>query len=204
MPSINSEIVQRVLKRAKELGASPRQLSIMSGHGPDLIRDWRRPKAPLPRIDSLQKLAEIMGVKAGWLAFGDDTENRLSGFEVPLISWVAASRYDDSGEIERADEATRILVGDAVSSRAFALRVVGDSMNRIADDGSIIVVDPTMRELLPRKYYVFANRDGATFKRFMSSPARIEPWSTNPTHEALEIDEGTHVVGRVVKVLQDV
>lgn len=202
MTKINQDIVGRVLSRAKEMKVSPRQLSILSGHGPDLIRDWKREKAPLPRLDSLQKLAEVMGVKAGWLAFGDNFENRIVGREVPLISWVAASRYADTGDATSVEDAPRIVVDSRITARAFALRVIGDSMNRIADEGAVIVVDPEQTDLLPRKYYVFASSEGVTFKRYMAQPPRIEPFSTNTSHEALEITPDTRVIGRVVSVTQ--
>lgn len=205
MKTINEEIVERVLAQAEKLGKSMREISLQSGHADGLIRDWKRDKAPLPRIDSLQKVANVLGVKAGWLAFGDDADDHETDFRsVPVISWVAASKHAEPGHVDDAVDAPHILVDKHLDHRAFALRVVGDSMNHIAPEGSLIIVDPSERELMPRKFYVFADEQGATFKRFMHDPDRLEPFSTNPAHEALSITPSTRVVGKVVRVVVDI
>ena len=86
-----------------------------------------------------------------------------------------------------------------------ALRVVGDSMNLIAPEGAVIIVDRADTLLQPRGYYVFATPDHAeaTFKRWMSRPDRLEPYSTNPAHEAIYLESPPTVIGRVRKVMLD-
>lgn len=204
MANLNDKIVERVVHRAEEKNLSPRKVSLLSGHGPDLIRDWKRDKAPLPRLDSVQKVADVLGVRAGWLAFGEDGEAPENvGRSVPVISWVAASRHADPGYVDERSDAQQLFIDQPVSERAFALKVVGDSMNYIAPEGSLIIVDPAERDLIPRKFYVFADEEGATFKRYMRDPDRLEPFSSNPVHEALAITPTTRVIGRAVRVVVD-
>ena len=76
-------------------------------------------------------------------------------------------------------------------------------MDRIAPDGSTVVINISDRELRPRSFYVFRQSDSATFKRYMECPARLEPFSTNPTHEAIAIDNDIDVIGRAVRVITD-
>ncbi|MDQ0456023.1 XRE family transcriptional regulator [Rhizobium paknamense] len=198
------EIIERVENRAKELGLSLRKVSLLSGHGPDLIRDWRRPKSVLPRLDSIQKIASVLNVSAGWLAFGEVGEDPShSVTRVPLISWVAASPYSETGFTEYEATAQRLAVDGLKPGKHFALLVSGDSMNRIAPEGAKIIVNASIKELLPRKFFIFQKGDAATFKRFMRNPDRLEPYSTNQEHEAISLDADTTVLGQVVKVITD-
>lgn len=203
--SQTAEIIARVTQRAKELGLSMRKVSLLSGHGPDLVRDWTRPgKAVLPRLDSIQKIAQVLNVSAGWLAFGEKaSENNSESIQIPIISWVAASPFAETGFIEHQANAARISVQGLKPATYFALTVHGDSMNRVAPEGTTIVVNASAKELLPRKFYIFQKGEKATFKRFMSNPDRLEPYSTNPLHEAMSIDEETVVIGQVVRVITD-
>lgn len=200
-----AEIIARVKKRAEELDLSMRKVSLLSGHGPDLVRDWTRPgKAVLPRLDSIQKIAHVLNVSAGWLAFGEkNSDAGQEPIQIPLISWVAASPFAETGFIEHQASAERISVHGLKPAAYFALTVQGDSMNRVAPEGTTIIVNASAKELLPRKFYIFRKDETATFKRFMSNPDRLEPYSTNPQHEAMSIDAETFVLGQVVRVITD-
>lgn len=84
---------------------------------------------------------------------------------------------------------------------AFGLDVVGDSMNKIADEGTRIVVDPDDKALFPGKFYVVLNEHGeTTFKQFKVDPARLVPCSTNEGHKDILLggDEQFTIVGRVI------
>lgn len=201
------QIVKRVEQRAKQLKMSARRVSLEAGYGPDLIRDWKSPKAPLPRLDSLVKVAAVLGVRPGWLAFGEgDNDNAAAenSLRIPVISWVAAGRFSDTPGQDDMEASSHIDVTDLPRGKYFGLRIIGDSMNRVAPEGAIIVVNARDRELIPRKYYVFQNGHGATFKRYMNNPPRLEPYSYNLDHETLQVDKDTQVIGRAVRIISDV
>ena len=81
-----------------------------------------------------------------------------------------------------------------------ALKVVGDSMDRISPPDSIIYVDRKDKVLVPNACYVISNGDGeATYKRFRPNPMRFEPVSTNPAHEPIYPTREPLIVGRVKK-----
>lgn len=201
--SATAAILSRIEKRRKALKLSARKISIAAGYGPDLIRDWRGPKSPQPRLDSLEAVARVLGVTAGWLAFGEDGE-APEAKTVPVISWVAAGSFTDAFPYGDVEDARRIPTDIDHSDHCFALEVHGDSMDLIAPDRSIIIVDPTSRELLSKKYYVFRQGDEVTFKQFLSNPDRLHPFSSNRDHEAMPVTEETSVVGRVIRVIVDV
>lgn len=206
--NLKAAILARVEARLARTGMTPRAASLRSGAGPDLIRDWQRGEA-MPRPDSLASLAPILNTTPQWLAYGVGAEDASvahdTGPIVPLVSWVAASRFADGPQVMDADAERMISAGPlSMSGSYMALQVSGDSMDRIAPDGSIIIVRTNDKDLVNRRFYVFASGDEATFKRYMTAPARLEPFSTNPAHEALPALPNYQVVGRVVRVISDV
>lgn len=205
---IRAGIWARVQRRLKATQMKPRSASLEAKLGPDAIRDIARKTHSLPRIDTIVSLAPVLGTSPEWLAFGagpeEPTDLTPQTVAIPLVSWVAASRFAESASSEFVDESDYIWVADMKPGRYIALRVVGDSMNLIAPDEAVIIVDVDDKDLRPRQFYVFSDREQATFKRYMINPKRLEPHSTNPAHEPIEPTRSTAVVGRVVKVMTDV
>lgn len=68
-------ILDRILQKLKDLGMSPRDASISSGHSADLIRNWQRAQRegrPFPgKAHMLASLAPVLGVTPEWLMQGD-------------------------------------------------------------------------------------------------------------------------------------
>ena len=148
-------------------------------------------------LKNLQKLADALGV-----APSDLIESKPVA-DVPILSWVSAGmmarddvQQDVVGEIRMSDLDPR---GEWV-----ALRVEGDSMDRISPPGSLILVDLTDKALVPNACYIITDGDSqATYKRFRSNPPRFEPVSTNPSHEPIFPDGEPAVIGRVRRSLID-
>ena len=148
-------------------------------------------------LKNLQKMAEALGVAPSELI----EQKPVS--DVPILSWVSAGmmarddvQQDVIGEIRMSDLDPR---GEWV-----ALRVEGDSMDRISPPGSLILVDLTDKALVPNACYIITDGDSrATYKRFRSNPPRFEPVSTNPSHEPIFPDGEPAVIGRVRRSLID-
>lgn len=116
--------------------------------------------------------------------------------DVPLVSWVSAGQL--MREHFAGAELERIHVPDLPKGDWIALRVQGDSMDRISPPESVIVVNRKDRKLVANACYVIADEEGnATYKRFRPSPMRFEPVSTNPDHEPIFPDNEPRIVGRV-------
>ena len=148
-------------------------------------------------LKNLQKLADALGV-----APSDLIESKPVA-DVPILSWVSAGmmarddvQQDVVGEIRMSDLDPR---GEWI-----ALRVEGDSMDRISPPGSLILVDLTDKALVPNACYIITDGDSqATYKRFRSNPPRFEPVSTNPSHQPIFPDGEPAVIGRVRRSLID-
>ena len=148
-------------------------------------------------LKNLQKLADALGV-----APSDLIESKPVT-DVPILSWVSAGmmarddvQQDVVGEIRMSDLDPR--------GEWMALRVEGDSMDRISPPGSLILVDLTDKALVPNACYIITDGDSqATYKRFRSNPPRFEPVSTNPSHQPIFPDGEPAVIGRVRRSLID-
>lgn len=124
--------------------------------------------------------------------------------QVPLVSWVSASMLAEGEAVSSSFDGRNIPVADLPKGDWIALRVSGDSMDRIAMDGSTIFINRRDRHLVKHGLYVFSVRGEATFKRYIDQPvARLEPYSTNPLHEPIYPSDGISVIGRVRRIVLD-
>lgn len=197
---LKSQILERVDERLEKLGISPRAASVRANGTPDIIRNWKS-KDVLPRIDTIMQLARALDVTPEWLAFGAGEEAATS---VPFISWVNAGAFGHAEAVHDWEDAPRLTVADLPDGNWVALKVEGDSMDRISPPDSIILVNVTDRKLVANACYILQDADGsATYKRYRPSPDRFEPVSTNSAHQALFPDAGNmpQIFGRVGRTI---
>lgn len=211
-----SEILERIEGRLDELGLSPAEASSRVAGHKDLLRNFRR---SIERgsetglsIPSAVELAKLLGVSVQWLLTGEQLEPPAEAapthalIYAPLISWVSAGHLLQPDHVEELLTAKQVAFPDLdKSGQWIALRVVGDSMDRISPPDSIIAVNLADRRLVPNGCYIFADGDGgATYKRWRPADHRnrysqIAPVSTNKTHQPIFMKDGQEpvVIGRV-------
>ncbi len=205
------DIHDRIERRLAATGQSPSVASVRAGLSKDAIRNIRRalgaPERKGVSTRTLDLLAGSLRTTPEWLMRGTGVEQSDLNTHVqfaPLLSWVQAGQLNFA-EVEAAEDQLRIPLTDLPVSDYIVLRVVGDSMNRVAPDASLIVVDIRVVDAVPRQFFVACFEDGSTtFKRFMDMPPRLEPYSTNPDHETIYPHGPWSFVGRVRRVIVDV
>ena len=199
-----NDLKDRICGRLREIGKSARRASMDGGLTSDAIRNVLRAKSRNPRRDTLEGIARGLD----W-TLEDLLELTSAGnvrtvdrpvHEVPLVSWVEAGALTETVDPYAVGDAAEYIPVTHQRNTLIALRVNGQSMNRIAPDGSIVIVDYADKSLISGQDYVVKIDGGATFKRFRSDPARLEPDSTE-AHETVFIHEETDVVGRVIQVI---
>lgn len=143
-------------------------------------------------LDYINDIARVLGVAPQEIIAGVGGSARV----VPLLGAIAAGNWAD--EIEITDEYV-VAPRDAGGVRTFALRPMGDSMNKLVPEDGYICVDPDDVDLIDGKTYAIRSDMGeATFKRFHASPPRLEPCSTNPSHVTIPLGRVPFtVIGRV-------
>lgn len=133
-------------------------------------------------------------------AAGDPSFARVS-----LLDMVSAGKLTDPSSQIPVEHVPLLAFADLGHGDFFALKVEGDSMDRISPEGSIIVVNRADRTLVAGKSYVFSVRGKTTYKLWRPEPPRLEPFSTNPGNQTIFINKKTDfdVVGRVRRTVFD-
>lgn len=133
-----------------------------------------------------------------------DTIMRFLNIEdTPSVQWVPVIGLASAGNW---NEAVLMASGEVsiplrkAGKRAFAVEIVGDSMNKLLPEGGWAVVDPDQTDLYSGRVYLVQNGDDdVTIKRYASDPARLEPVSTNELHKPIALTGLPYrVIGRVV------
>jgi phage repressor protein C with HTH and peptisase S24 domain len=198
----NVSIGLRIKATRTDAGLTQEGLAIRLGTTRGAVGNWELGKGI--KRDNLLAIARDFGISVNWLATGVGTPTEEpTAAEVPLLAMISAGAMmrDDV-----ADEALgTVTVSDLPPGDWIALRVVGDSMDRISPPDSTIFVDRRDKLLVPNGLYVIADTDGnATYKRFRPGPPkRFEPVSSNKDLEPLFPDNDPMIVGRVKRTQLD-
>lgn len=208
MAAMNQRFADNVARIRADSGLDQTEFGEIFGVGQSSVGRWE--KGSIPKGDRLHLIAE----------YGKMTVDELLGREgrpsaptkplgeaqpavfVPLLGDVPAGPWREAIQKSRhyipAPQA-------GTPPSAYALRIRGDSMDKIAQDGAIIIVDPTDFDLFEKRLFVVRNGDGeVTFKQYLERPARLVPASRNPAHKPMPItNRGFEIVGRVVKIILD-
>lgn len=144
-------------------------------------------------VDWVIKIAEALHLQPQDLL----ASNREPVRYIPVLGAIPAGNWKEA--IAEADGEFVPIPAAHVGPNAFGLRPVGDSMNRVVTDKTVLVVDPDQYDLLDGKLYAVMNGDGeTTFKRFRANPPRLEPDSDNPVHQPIPLGrEHVTVIGQV-------
>jgi SOS-response transcriptional repressor LexA len=204
---MNSAFGSRVKRRREELGMSQKDLADKAGIAQPTISfiESGRNKASTYVV----QLASALKVSAQWLDTGrgpKEPSNVENGpnmrARVPLISWTTAGKWGDVQDPFSPGEAEEwIATTGTVGPEAFALRVVGDSMEPKIPDGSIVIIDPAAR--YEHGKIVLAKRtqdQQATLKQLWYDGAVPKLRPLNPRYPILEMPEDTRIIGVAVRL----
>jgi SOS-response transcriptional repressor LexA len=151
--------------------------------------------------------AQLFDVQAGWLLYGENAVEPTGEYQIPVLSMVSAGHLKRQEAVTATDVEKWIRLGDLPGGDWVALTVEGTSMDRIAPEGSTLIVNRADDQLIDGKFYIFAMGGGdATFKTYRRNPERLQPFSTNPDHMSIPVTDDTdlYVFGRVRRVIQEV
>lgn len=182
------------LRKARKMTQA--QLADRAGTTSQQIHKLEKGKLGLS-ADWIYRLSEALDCNPADILVGDASTALV---KAPLISWVQAGKLAEVEDPYEMGAVEQFVYAEYGRQTVIALTVRGDSMDRIAPDGSRIVVDYEDRQLIDGRYYVVKIGDEATFKRYRAEPARFEPDSTQP-HDTIFPNEDALVVGRVVQVV---
>jgi SOS-response transcriptional repressor LexA len=125
--------------------------------------------------------------------------------KIPLISWVSAGQLADVQSQIPVEDVPLLAFADLGRGDFFALKVAGDSMDRISPEGSVIVVNRADRQLVADRPYVFSRRGEATYTLWQPNPPHLAPFSWNPANKPIFVKgkRDFTVIGRVRRTVLD-
>lgn len=156
--------------------------------------------------DVATKIEDRLRLPRGSLDEEKETETgpSLRG-KVPLISWVQAGQWSEisdqfpPGDAEGWRETTA-----RVGAGAFALRIMGDSMEPTIPRGSVVIIDPSAEAANGRVVVVRQRGDSeATIKRLVIEGGVRYLKPDNPRYPIMEMRADAVICGVAVKVEQD-
>lgn len=166
------------------------------------LSDWINAKT-YPRIDKIELLADYFNVTKADLV--EDKERQvletLPVKKIPVVSKISAGLpiYSEENLIDYIYFATNKLNSD---KEEFGLKVSGDSMDKIFQDGDIVVVEKDSIVENGQLGVVMINGYNATVKRIRYNGDQIIliPESNNTNHypQVYGKDDEVKVIGRVV------
>jgi len=166
------------------------------------LSDWINAKT-YPRIDKIELLADYFNVTKADLV--EDKEKQvletLPVKKIPVVSKISAGLpiYSEENLIDYIYFATNKLNSD---KEEFGLKVSGDSMDKIFQDGDIVVVEKDSIVENGQLGVVMINGYNATVKRirYNGDQVILIPESNNTNHypQVYGKDDEVKIIGRVV------
>lgn len=166
------------------------------------LSDWINAKT-YPRIDKIELLADYFNVTKADLV--EDKERQvletLPVKKIPVVSKISAGLpiYSEENLIDYIYFATNKLNSD---KEEFGLKVSGDSMDKIFQDGDIVVVEKDSIVENGQLGVVMINGYNATVKRIRYNGDQIIliPESNNTNHypQVYDKDDDVKIIGRVI------
>jgi SOS-response transcriptional repressor LexA len=210
-------IGDRIRTRRKEVGVSVSQIAAACDISVQAVYAWERGDTGTLKGHNLVATAEILKVNEKWLQHGRSPKERKSSAvsnnepgpalraKVPVISWTTAGTWADIQDPFPPGKAEDwVWTTKSVGPNAFALRVVGDSMEPKIPEGAIVIIDPGA----PYKHgsIVLAKRtqdQQATLKQlwYDGETPMLKP--LNSRYQILEMPSDTRIIGVAVKLELD-
>lgn len=187
----------QVTQAIKESGESMRTVSERAGKSESFVKDFFKKKTT-PKIENYIALCNALDKPLDYFLIGKKQKT-------PIIGTVPGGMWLEPIEIPECD---RVYIDfPRANEGRFALKVVGDSMDKVAPEGSIIVVDKIKTIGNARDYndrMVVCFNDGeATFKRYNHDAHVLEPLSHNPTWRVQPVKTDFVLLAVVIAVFQD-
>lgn len=193
-----------IKSRRKELNLTLEQVGDLVGVGKSTVRKWETGDIENMKRDKIVKLAKALRVSPSYIMGIDEEQPQLETLpvkKIPVVSKISAGLpiYSEENLIDYIYFATNKLNSD---KEEFGLKVSGDSMDKIFQDGDIVVVEKDSVVENGQLGVVMINGYNATVKRIRYNDDQIIliPESNNSSHypQVYGKNDEVRIIGRVV------
>ncbi|EVU21845.1 LexA family protein [Staphylococcus aureus] len=193
-----------IKSRRKELNLTLEQVGDLVGVGKSTVRKWETGDIENMKRDKIVKLAKALRVSPSYIMGIEDEKPQLETLpvkKIPVVSKISAGMpiYTEENLIDYIYFATKNLNSN---KEEFGLQVSGDSMDKLFQDGDVVVVEKDSTVENGQLGVVLVNGYNGTVKRIRYNNDQIIliPESNNPSHypQVYGKDDEVKIVGRVV------
>ncbi|MBR6682102.1 MAG: helix-turn-helix domain-containing protein [Clostridia bacterium] len=202
---------KRIKLMREKKGWTQAELGERLGLSDKAVSTWEK-DIKVPRVSTIQKIADLFGVTQGFLLGEEDRPVRPNreAVKIPVLGNVAAGtpimaveEYFDIGDCDTWEEIPEAL---ARTGQFFGLRINGDSMEPKMSRGDIVIVRQQNDINSGEIGIVMVGNEEATCKKIKKRPDGIMLISTNPKYEPMyynneQIEElPVCIIGKVVEL----
>ncbi|EHM66641.1 helix-turn-helix domain-containing protein [Staphylococcus epidermidis] len=193
-----------IKSRRKELNLTLEQVGDLVGVGKSTVRKWETGDIENMKRDKIVKLAKALRVSPSYIMGIEEEQPQIETLpvkKIPVVSRISAGLpiYSEENLIDYIYFATNKLNSD---KEEFGLKVSGDSMDKIFQDGDIVVVEKDSIVENGQLGVVMINGYNATVKRirYKGDQVILIPESNNTNHypQVYGKDDEVKIIGRVV------
>lgn len=193
-----------IKSRRKELNLTLEQVGDLVGVGKSTVRKWETGDIENMKRDKIVKLAKALRVSPSYIMGIEEPQPQLETLpvkKIPVVSKISAGLpiYSEENLIDYIYFATNKLNSD---KEEFGLKVSGDSMDKIFQNGDIVVVEKDSIVENGQLGVVMINGYNATVKRIRYNGDQIIliPESNNTNHypQVYGKNDEVKIIGRVV------
>ncbi len=193
-----------IKSRRKELNLTLEQVGDLVGVGKSTVRKWETGDIENMKRDKIVKLAKALKVSPSYIMGIEDEKPQLETIpvkKIPVVSQISAGMpiYTEENLIDYIYFATKNLNSN---KEEFGLKVSGDSMDKLFQDGDVVVVEKDSTVENGQLGVVLVNGYNGTVKRIRYNNDQIIliPESNNLSHypQVYGKDDEVKIVGRVV------
>ena len=143
-----------------------------------------------PSIDTCKKFSEVLGCSLPWLFDGDEDassvpQNPCNTRQVPVVGWAHAGEAASYDEIPKDWQDT--VPTECRDTKAFAVRLEGDSMEPRYLEGDLLIVQPSEECYSGCLAVLKMTNDGILFRRIEKRGQDFRLVPLNPQYGVEEI-----------------
>ncbi len=184
------------------------QVAKSTGIPPSTFSDWKSGRSK-PKLDKIKKISEFFGVSYLWLlgesdSYKESSQSSKGSIKIPILGTVIAGIPISAIEEVLGWEE----ISDKMASQGeyFALRIKGDSMSPVMDEGDVVIVKKQNNVDSGDIAIICINGNEATCKKLVKHKDGINLMSLNSKYEPMYynqkdiIEKPISIIGKVIEL----
>lgn len=203
-PALNS-IGDRIRYARKSAGLNQAALAARVGVTQPAVANWESGVHD-PRRMMLAKLAEALSTSLEWLAegarsAGERDKGAAAAYlrrpikHTPVISFRAAIGFLEDHDADPHSVAEDYIPVTTGSEKVFALFIDDEAMNLGFPTDTLVVIDYADRRPADGAFCLAAPFGFPMLRRWREKPARLEPFSNDPSHKVIPVRGDPRIIG---------